>query len=171
MPANRLIAALGRLLHAVVRPVAWAEPGAPSRVVGDPALPLFTFGFFHHLARADAIKELQRSRSEKPRPNERRVLAYLKGGAQVFLIPGIDRDLLAKTERRPGPPGVYTDGVWVWSADVVYYIEQYHIDIPEGLRLRMEQNGWVCPPVVGAAGFHEEIWAAVCSVGRSKKQG
>src|SRR5262245_37097080 len=119
---------------------------------------LTKFGFFRQLPKEAAIKELNRLRSEHPRPSEHLVLAYLKGGTRIFMVPGIAIDLLSEHRRVIGAPDIYTDGVWTWSADVPFYIEEYHIDIPEEFRLRMEQNGWVCPPITETQGLRAEGW-------------
>jgi hypothetical protein len=107
------------------------------------------FGFFRRMAKDDAIKELNRLRSAQPRPNEDLALGYLKGGTQILMVPAINNDLLAENRSLIGPPNIFTDGIWIWNAEVIFYVEKYHIEIPEELRLRMEQNEWICPSVTG----------------------
>ena len=62
-------------------------------------------------------------------------------------IPGLARNLLSRQNEIVGPPHVYSDGEWVWTADVMFYVEKYHIEIPIDFLKRMELHGWHCPPV------------------------
>jgi hypothetical protein len=62
-------------------------------------------------------------------------------------VPGISYDLLAETETIIGPPHVFTDGEWAWTADEIYYLEKYHIEVPDEFVQHMKANNWKCPLV------------------------
>ena len=113
------------------------------------------FGFFRRMPKDEAVRELNRLRSDCARVNESLVLAYLKGGTQLFLVPAIATDLLSDQRRLIAPPHIYTDGEWAWSAEALYYIEQYHIDIPTDLRVRMAEYAWVCPAVADTSALQQ----------------
>lgn len=105
------------------------------------------FGFYDEMPSEVARRLLAESCSEAPQPNESRILAYLKDGVQFLAIPGTVSDLLSDTEVTIGPPHVFTDGTWAWSADVVYYIQKYHIAVPTDFVQFMQHNNWRCPEV------------------------
>lgn len=114
-------------------------------------------GFFHRMPKDQALSLLRRLQSEGPEPNEQLVLAYLKGGTPLFLIPAKTRDLLVDGACLIAAPHVYTDGVWVWTADVAYYVERHHIAVPTELRSRMEANGWMCPQVTEIKAIRDSL--------------
>jgi hypothetical protein len=105
------------------------------------------FGFFADMPKEEAVRLLVSLTADTPRPNEARTLAYLRGGSQLLAIPGLARDLLLEKGEIIGPPHICSDGEWIWTADVIFYIEKYHIAIPADLLRRMEDHGWQCPPV------------------------
>ncbi len=94
-----------------------------------------------------AAKMLLELRKKEPDPDESKILQYLEGGTKVFVVPGLAFDLLDPTAKTIGPPDVYTDGIWAWSAELLYYISRYHIAIPNDFVLQMRSHEWVCPPV------------------------
>ena len=109
------------------------------------------FGFFAEMPRSDATQLLAALKSDQSQPNEERILSYLRGGVKLLLILGLARDLLDKEEPAIGPPDVFTDGTWLWTADVIYCVEKYHVRMPKTFISRMEEQGWRCPVVESAA--------------------
>ena len=79
---------------------------------------------------------------------EQNALNYLNGGHKFLLIMGITLDLLAPQDIIIGPPDVWTDGTWAWTSDVMYYVEKYHIQLPDDFLKHMALNNWQCPQVV-----------------------
>lgn len=105
------------------------------------------FGFFADMPKDEAARLLENLQSEQPRPNEQAVLTYLRGGRQLLAIPGLSRNLLNPEKEIIGPPHVFSDGEWVWTADAIFYVEKYHIGVPADFLYRMEHQRWQCPPV------------------------
>jgi hypothetical protein len=69
--------------------------------------------------------------SDRPRisdPEERARLAkFLRGGRTINHVPGFDDDVIDPT-REPGPQlSTFTDGTWIWSAQLTYYLITYGI--------------------------------------------
>lgn len=105
------------------------------------------FGIFSSMQESESIKILNSLQSDSKRPHEDDILNYLRGGKQVFSTPGLARDVLSQNRVVIGPPDIFTDGAWAWSVELLYYIGQYHISIPNALLKRMEQLQWHCPNV------------------------
>ncbi len=38
------------------------------------------------------------------------------------------------------------DGIWAWYADLVYYVEKYHVRLPNEFMEHMKMNNWMVPP-------------------------
>lgn len=104
-------------------------------------------GFFGSMPMMEAIAALNTLRADSPRPNEADILSYLRGGTQAFAVPGLASDLLSPNRQVIGAPSVFTDGEWLWPTDLLYYIEHYHIEVPNTFVRRMEEQGWQCPTV------------------------
>lgn len=76
-----------------------------------------------------------------------RVVCYLQSAPRIYLVAGIAFDLLEPARPVIGPPHVHTDGIWAWTADVIYYVQKYNCGLPEEFLLHMEQNSWQVPEV------------------------
>ena len=119
---------------------------------------LKTFGFFDEMPEDEARHLLRGLQEEVPSPDEQRIIAYLRGGVPMLAIPGLVFNLLADKEEPIGPPHVFTDGEWAWTADVTFYIERYHINVPHDFAERMQQQRWQCPPVANMEALELEGW-------------
>ena len=105
------------------------------------------FGFFGSMPKEKAIALLESLRANSPQSNGQRILAYLRGGQQLLADAGVVGDLLDKKKGMIGAPHVFSDGEWLWTADAIYYVENYHIEVPAEFIQRMEKQGWHCPAV------------------------
>ena len=101
------------------------------------------FGFFHK--KPNAKFELSELKREVPHNMEHNTLHYLNNGHIIRYTLGVVEDFLAPSKMIIGPPNVYTDGTWAWTADVMYYIEKYHIQLPDDFLTHMALNNWQCP--------------------------
>ena len=101
------------------------------------------FGFFYN--KPNAKLELSELKRDVPHTMEQNILHYLNVGCQFLLIMGIVEDFLAPQKTIIGPPNLWTDGTWAWTSDVVYYVEKYHIQLPDDFLMHMAQNDWQCP--------------------------
>lgn len=116
------------------------------------------FGFFDELPKEEAQLLLTQLRAEAPRPDEQKILAYLRGGLLLLAVPGVAFDLLANEVQVIGSPHVFTDGAWAWPEELLFYIERYHIEVPREFYERMERHRWVCPPVQNPQALELEGW-------------
>lgn len=93
------------------------------------------------------VEELRASARQEPREWEAGALAYLDRACCLMASPGLYPDLLDPA-RQIGGPYTFTDGVWLWPGDVVYYLRNYHIDLPAEFLEHMRARDWV-PPELG----------------------
>jgi hypothetical protein len=103
-------------------------------------------GFYDGLPKADAVRELQAGRADGPQADEDLILNYLRNGTQVVAVAGLAVDLLSKNGDIIGPPHEFSDGVWSWTADVIHYVKQYHVRVPNEFVAHMRSNGWIPKP-------------------------
>lgn len=87
--------------------------------------------------------------SDRPRlaQAEREALArYLNGGAAVLLTPMLMDDVLDPQRRGVVPMGFRTDGRWVWTDTVTYYLTEHGLaPEPELLAHLRAQGDALCP--------------------------
>ena len=113
---------------------------------------LIRVGFFRELRHGDPEGEsLREAIQPSPRPNEARIVGYLRAGKMLVGTMGVTRDVLVDKGPIVGSPHVLTDGVYAWAADLAYYVERYHARVPEQLVNHMAANNWQVPSVVEIA--------------------
>ena len=55
--------------------------------------------------------------------------------------------VLDPSKAKVTPSHVMTDGIWVWPYDLAYYVEAYHILLPEEFVAHVRSVGWIPRPV------------------------
>jgi hypothetical protein len=81
-------------------------------------------------------------------PREQQALEYLKQGVNiaVFLDDTLVGDVVSPGKRIDSEEvpalNVLSDGTWVWSGALIYYVEQYHVRLPEEFLDHAEAAGW-----------------------------
>lgn len=81
----------------------------------------------------------------------RRLAGFLTGGAPLLHTTALDRDLLDPRGARRVPMGYRTDGVWVWSDAVSYYLERHRLAPDPELATYIRALGYACPAPEPAA--------------------
>lgn len=76
-----------------------------------------------------------------------RIVNYLKAGTLIAIAAGPAYDLMSSTSVLAIPPNIRTDGRWVWTEDVAYYVERYRMMIPTDFLDVMRRNEWRSPVV------------------------
>ncbi|WP_414945463.1 hypothetical protein [Amycolatopsis sp. cmx-11-32] len=90
---------------------------------------------------------------------ERRALvAYLSGGTPVLVTPTLMDDVVDPARKAVVPSNFLTDGEWIWTDTVTYYLEHHGLAPEPGLLSRIRAGGGVVDPVTPetvrrAAGF------------------
>jgi hypothetical protein len=76
------------------------------------------------------------------------ILGYLKSAHVRSQYWGVMHDWLQIDTPRIGPgPRIFTDGVWAWSEEIIYYVKSYNLQLPEEFVDRMEALHWMVPPI------------------------
>src|SRR3954452_7181011 len=84
---------------------------------------------------ADGTAVMAPDHERLPAGEERdRLLAYLRGAPAAMATAARDVDRVDPAEGRVVPMGFRTDGVWLWSEELTYYLDRYGFAPPEGLR-------------------------------------
>lgn len=68
--------------------------------------------------------------SDTPIPRKEEVLRYLKKGKKGAVASGIATDVIAN-KPIPGELCCYTDGIFGWRSDTIYYFEKYNLQLDE----------------------------------------
>lgn len=79
---------------------------------------------------------------DKPNINENKIIEYLKKGKTIVACGGVNVDIVNPSKGLAGCPDVKTDGVWIWSGDLAYYVLNYHVVLDDKFIQTMEENDW-----------------------------
>ena len=103
-------------------------------------------GFFRELNHGDQDGERLSELVRAVKTNEEEgIVAYLESGVLLIGTPGLTRDVLDPTSPIIGPPHVLTDGVWMWPADLPYYVKKYHVELPADFIERIRERDYHPP--------------------------
>lgn len=104
------------------------------------------FGFFRELGHGDPDgPKLRELRSSSAQPHEPQIVEYLRMGLLFIACPGIVCDCLKSDKAPIASPDILTDGVWAWPGDLPYYVEHYHVALPEDFVGHMSQSHFTIP--------------------------
>lgn len=103
-------------------------------------------GFFHELEHGDPDgPSLRDAVNESPSQDRDRIAGYLRAGS-VFAATGMGVDDVMDPERtNVAELMTMTDGEWEWPSDLVYYVEEYNVALPEDFVDHMRARGWTPP--------------------------
>ncbi|MEU6738085.1 hypothetical protein [Streptosporangium sandarakinum] len=85
-------------------------------------------------------------RAEDPAERER-LAAYLDGGRVIAHEPGRDPDRVDSSRGETVPRDIRTDGRWVWTDAVTYYLREHGLLPDPGLCGHAAAHGYRCPEV------------------------
>jgi hypothetical protein len=77
----------------------------------------------------------------------RRLSDYLKAGRPVFSTTARDVDRVDRARGKVVPLSFRTDGTWIWTDTVTYYLENYGLEPDTDLVSHITANGFRCPDV------------------------
>ena len=103
-------------------------------------------GFFFELTESDQKSKLHSLRCEAASANEPKIISYLKSGIDAGVSMVIERDVLAHPPKVLGEAILKSDGQWIWPVSLAYFVETYHIKLPNDFILSMTENDWRVPP-------------------------
>jgi hypothetical protein len=99
--------------------------------------------YFFEATEDEALEKLQSLVSEKERKDKAKVLRYLEGGLVWQRVWTIVHDLLSPERKWIDAPDIFTDGVWAWSREVIYYFKKYNFRLPADFLEHMRRRDWV----------------------------
>ncbi len=73
------------------------------------------------------------------------ICSYLSNGTAVIVSPGVTMDAIDETAGVAGTGSSYTDGIWLWPDDLIYYVRKYNIALPDDFINTMKVNNWHNP--------------------------
>ena len=95
--------------------------------------------------------------AEAPISDEQHLLTYLRQGVvcDVHYDSGLCRDVINPPTKIPDvgvnytdempsvqPNALMTDGVWLWPAALIYYVEKYHVQLDADFLTHAQQSNW-----------------------------
>ena len=79
-------------------------------------------------------------------PEQRRLIAgYLRGGTIVLRSFALDPDVVEPGRGAAVPGSFRTDGSWLWSDALLYYVETHGVAPPADLAEHIVAAGYRCP--------------------------
>ncbi|MEU0564738.1 hypothetical protein ABZ297_04960 [Nonomuraea sp. NPDC005983] len=91
---------------------------------------------------------------DHPRDDDPRLAAYLKAGTPILSTTGTNVDFLDPARGEVVPLTFRTDGTWIWTDTITYYLEKHRIRPDEGLCAHIAAQGYRCPRVDEATARH-----------------
>lgn len=76
-----------------------------------------------------------------------RIVAYLKAGTGLLMTMGTDEDILDPGRGAVVPMSIRTDGSWIWSDMVAYYLEEHQVAPDPGLLRHIQRADGPPAPV------------------------
>ena len=73
------------------------------------------------------------------------ICEYLNNGIPLVVSPGVSLDVIDETKGIAGAPSLLTDGKWVWSGVLSYYVKNYNLLLDSEFIDTMISNGWKVP--------------------------
>ena len=102
-------------------------------------------GFFRELEHGDPEgPSLVASCRDSQRPIEADIVAYLKEGCLLVGTPGVTTNFFS-SEQVVGSPDILTDGIWAWPSDLAFYLETYHVELPNEFVEHVNRNSFCVP--------------------------
>ena len=82
---------------------------------------------------------------DKGTPGESRIVAYLRAAPIMFHALGPVTDVFKPKGDYICAPNIHTDGVYAWPEDLAYYVEHYHVALPEAFLAHLVASKWKAP--------------------------
>ncbi|MFJ3205892.1 hypothetical protein [Streptomyces sp. NPDC086989] len=90
------------------------------------------------------LRDLAREAGED---DEAALIGYLDGGYEILSFMGSVNDLLGSDERILGGDNILTDGEWMWRGDLWFYVDTYHVSLPDEFLQKVRSRNYVMPEV------------------------
>lgn len=109
---------------------------------------LIPVGFYADLEHGQVYgPSIERACRDSAGVDDDRLATYLDGGHVYRRVESTARDVL-DGDRPICPAHLLTDGVYVWPADLSYYVRHYHVTLPKAFVIHVQTNTWQVPRYV-----------------------
>ncbi len=99
-------------------------------------------GFFFEFS-ADAHRsQLESLMRTVPHSREQDIVAYLSAGKNFGVVPLTQFDNQIDPPKSLGEIVLVSDGEWIWPTSLTYFVQTYHIDLPEQFVEHMSSHNW-----------------------------
>jgi len=116
---------------------------------------LIPVGFYADLEHGQIYgPSIERACRDAAGPDDERLATYLDGGHIYRRVESTARDVL-DGDVPIGPAHLLTDGVYVWPADLSYYVRHYHVVLPRAFVIHVRTNAWQVPRFVDLTALPE----------------
>lgn len=96
-------------------------------------------GYFNDIDKGKTSQALLARGSFYPKE---KVLSYLKSGIELYSWLEHVRCLYSCTDNNIGSTE-YTDGYWVWTKELIHYVEDHDIDLPPSFITYIQDKGYI----------------------------
>ena len=108
---------------------------------------MIAIGFYWELDHGDSGGPgLEASCQAEAGSDDEALARYLESGVVLYRVNEPTRDMIDLETELP-PPHTLTDGLYMWPADLPYYLRRYHVRLPRAFVLRAKDHGWRVPEV------------------------
>lgn len=138
-----------------------APEGSSQAVPVVPIEPPNEIDGFRFASMADGVDESHGPRLAPERgrvdslEEKRRIQRYLRGGELLLLVTGYVTDMFDPSRGAVVPASTRTDGEWIWSEGLDYYLEEYGVAPQPDFYRAIVAAGYACPRVT-----EEQVHAA-----------
>lgn len=110
-------------------------------------MPLHQVGFFPELNHGHPTTATIHNRlSTHLLPDIPHIVTYLTAGTTYAVAAGPTLDIFKHPAQHIiGPLSLYTDGTWLWPSDLAYYVQHYHVALPDKFITHMRAQHWTPP--------------------------
>lgn len=95
-----------------------------------------------------SLIELKNKKVEYPKE---KILDYLKQGYFLLGFRGYSKDIFEPSNLIESGGTLYGDGEWVWTHDVIYYVQNYNIGLPDDFLSHVEMLHYIIPKLTKQA--------------------
>jgi hypothetical protein len=102
-------------------------------IAGALPAPISMIGPINLMQLVEIQKDLRDSPSDSAEPqiaHKDLIIRYLTGAPRVAAIRTFVYDEIEPERRNPISLAFHSDGTWVWSNAITYYVEQYNVHLP-----------------------------------------
>lgn len=90
------------------------------------------------------IELYKRYRHTTPVDIKQQALEYLKSGYTIAYHKSCQKDRIDESKGIPCSGSArHTDGEWAWSSELIYYLENYDIPLPQDFISHMKNSSWI----------------------------